>query len=147
MTIDLVGCWTMLACRSVTENGDVSYPLGQNATGLMIYTPDKRMAVQIAGGKRDPLGADDPLSPGAGAEQRANAFSTYLAYYGNYEVTEGNVIHDVQTSLFPDWSGQRQVRACNLDGDTLILTRVAGDIRFELVWVRAESWAARAPAT
>lgn len=48
------------------------------------------------------------------------------------------MIHDVQMSLFPDWSGQRQVRAFTLDGGTLTLTRDAGDTTIELVWLRVE---------
>jgi len=63
------------------------------------------MAVQMAAADRGLIGAENPLSPGAAAEQRANAFSTYLAYYGTYEVERDRVIHDVQISLFPDWSG------------------------------------------
>jgi hypothetical protein len=125
MTADLIGCWTLRSCRSVRENGEVSYPFGQNATGLLLYTPDNHMAVQIAAADRGSIGADNPPSPAAGAEQRANAFSTYLAYFGTYEVERDRVIHDVQTSLFPDWSGQRQVRAFTLDGGTLTLTRDA----------------------
>jgi hypothetical protein len=104
MTADLIGCWTLRSCRSVRENGEVSYPFGQNATGLLLYTPDNHMAVQIAAADRGSIGADNPPSPAAGAEQRANAFSTYLAYFGTYEVERDRVIHDVQTSLFPDWS-------------------------------------------
>ena len=138
MTADLVGCWTLRSCRSVTENGEVSYPFGQNATGLLLYTPDNHMAVQIAAADRGSIGADNPMSPAAGAEQRANAFSTYLAYFGTYEVERDRVIHDVQMSLFPDWSGQRQVRAFTLDGGTLTLTRDAGDTTIELVWLRVE---------
>ena len=139
-TIDLVGCWTLHSCRSVAEKGEVSYPFGQNVRGLLIYMPDNRMAVQMAAADRGLIGAENPLSPGAAAEQRANAFSTYLAYYGTYEVERDRVIHDVQISLFPDWSGQRQVRAFTLDGDTLTLTRTTEDARIELVWVRVGSW-------
>jgi len=97
------------------------------------------MAVQIAAADRGPIGADNPLSPGAAAEQRANAFSTYLAYYGTYEVEAHRVIHDVHTTLFPHWSGQRQIRDFAMDGDALTLIRTTGDAKIELVWVRAGS--------
>jgi Lipocalin-like domain len=140
MTMDFVGCWTLRSCRSVTETGHVSYPFGHNPSGLLIYTPDNRMAVQIGAAGRGPIGADDPLSPSAGVEQRATAFSTYLAYYGYYQVESGLLIHEVQTSLFPDWSGQKQVRAFTVDRDTLTLTRDAGEAMVELVWVRVGSW-------
>jgi hypothetical protein len=133
MMANLVGCWTLSACRRIPDAGEISYPFGENPLGLLIYMPDKRMAVQIAAADRSAIG-------GAGAqEQRAKAFSTYLAYFGTYEVEADRVIHHVETSLFPDWSGSAQVRGLSLAGDTLTLSRAMDGVRVELVWIRAAS--------
>jgi hypothetical protein len=137
MTTSLVGCWTLSACRRISEKGDISYPFGENPRGLLIYMPDRRMAVQIATADRVPIGGLSAQS--TGTEQRANAFSTYLAYFGTYEVEADRVVHSVETSLFPDWSDGKQVRAFTLDGDTLTLSRALEGGKVELVWVRARS--------
>ena len=125
MTTGLVGCWTLRMCRRISDKGDISYPFGESPRGLLIYTPDKRMAVQIAAADRSPIGGIYAQAIGT-AEQRANAFSTYLAYFGTYDVEDGRMVHNVETILFPDWSGGKQVRAFSLDGDTLTLSRRAG---------------------
>jgi hypothetical protein len=46
---------------------------------------------------------------------------SYLAYSGPYYVDEERRIveHEMAVSLFPNWSGQRQVRVARLDGDQL----------------------------
>jgi hypothetical protein len=37
--VQLTGSWRLKAWRRVAGDGTVSYPLGEDATGLLIYTP------------------------------------------------------------------------------------------------------------
>jgi hypothetical protein len=84
------------------------------------------------------MNTSDPLN-GGDVSQRAAAFSTCLAYFGTFEVQEDRVIHRVEASLFPDWSGQEQIRPFTLEGDTLTLHTppqhlAAGDVTNALIW-------------
>lgn len=119
MTDWLEGTWQLAAWRRIAADGTISYPLGADARGQLIYTPNGMMAVQIAAAIRPTIPTEDPLGGDPGA--RASAYSTYLAYFGTYEVRGEQVIHHLDSSLFPNWSGQDQARALGSEGDELVL--------------------------
>jgi hypothetical protein len=77
------------------------------------------MTVQIIGSNRPQAAGDDPL--GGDVEARAAAYSTYLAYFGTYEVQGESVVHLIDGSLFPKWSGEKQVRPFTTEFDQLVL--------------------------
>jgi hypothetical protein len=115
----LKGTWKLVAWRRIAADGTISYPLGADARGQLIYTSNGMMAVQIAAAIRPTIPTEDPLGGDPGA--RASAYSTYLAYFGTYEVDGEQVIHHLDSSLFPNWSGQDQARALGPEGDDLVL--------------------------
>lgn len=115
----LKGTWQLVAWRRIAADGTISYPLGPDARGQLIYTSNGMMAVQIAAASRPTIATEDPLGGDPGA--RASAYSTYLAYFGTYEVNGEQVIHHLASSLFPNWSGQDQARALGPEGDDLVL--------------------------
>lgn len=141
----LIGVWHLRSWE--TRLGDeVVRPLGEDPRGILVYTPDGRIVVQIAARDRpsievNPLGG----TPLGGAEpDRAAAYSTSLAYYGRYEVRTDTVVHTIELSSFPNWTGEEQVRQAELtDGELILRTlpiRVAiGDIVSELRWARGSS--------
>jgi hypothetical protein len=137
----LAGTWKLVAWRRITGDGTISYPLGTDARGQLIYTPDGRMAVQISQSNRPPLVTGDPL--GGDAQARADAYSSYLAYFGTYEVQAESVVHRIDGSLFPDWSTQKQVRSFTLEDGELVLRtppmQVSGTtVINELAWTRED---------
>lgn len=137
--LDLVGTWKLRAWRRISGDGTVAYPLGPDASGLLLYTGSGRMAVQLAAAGRPPLTSDDPL--GGDVEQRARAYSTCLAYVGTYEVREDAVVHRIEESLYPNWSGAEQVRPFTYDGTELVLRTPPaegphGQVVNELSWTR-----------
>jgi hypothetical protein len=139
---DIVGSWTLVAWQRQAANGAISYPLGQQASGSLIYAADGRMAVQMVAADRPLLGTNDALNGGT-ESQRASAYSSCLAYFGTFEVQDDHVVHHVEASLFPDWSGQHQIRPYTLDGDTLTLHTPpqhlpAGDVTNALIWRRLD---------
>ena len=95
----LKGTWQLVAWRRIAADGTISYPLGADARGQLIYTSNGIMAVQIAAASRPPIATDDPL--GGDTAARAGAYSTYLAYFGTYEINGEQVIHHLDSSLFP----------------------------------------------
>jgi hypothetical protein len=115
----LGGTWNLAAWRRIAADGSVSYPLGPDAHGLLVYTQNGRMAVQICGKNRATLDTEDPL--GGDEAARAAAYSTYLAYFGSYAVQGENVVHQLDSSLYPNWSGEQQVRPFTTESDQLVL--------------------------
>jgi len=143
MTDFLAGTWRLIAWRRIAADGTISYPLGADAHGLLSYTDNGRMAVQITGVNRASLPTDDPLGGGEGA--RAGAYSTYLAYFGTYEVRGQDVVHRIEGSLYPNWAGERQVRPYTAESGELVLrtppmTLADGaTVVNELAWAREKN--------
>lgn len=78
------------------------------------------MQVSIAARDRATYDAND--LQGGTVEQQAAAARSYLAYAGRYEMRGDRVLHIVQISLLPGWSGITPERTVSLDGDRLLLT-------------------------
>ncbi len=116
---ELNGTWHLIGWQRIAGDGSVSYPLGADATGLLIYAENGRMAVQISGVNRPQMAGSDPL--GEDEQARAGAYSTYLAYFGTYEVQGQSVVHHIEGSLFENWSGESQIRPFTSEFDQLVL--------------------------
>jgi Lipocalin-like domain len=96
----VVGRWDLLAWRSLGDDGAVTgQPFGEHPHGVLIYTPGGWMAGQLAAAGRTAVDGADPL--GGPQDQRAAAYSTYVAYWGRYTVAGDRIIHHVDTSLVP----------------------------------------------
>jgi hypothetical protein len=139
VAIDLCGVWNLTAWRRIADDGTITYPLGEDARGQLVYTETGRMAVQMTGESRPLLETSDPL--GGDTRQRADAYSTCLAYVGSYEVRGDTVVHWIDVSLFPNWSGAEQIRPFSYSHDELVLRTPptasgTGVIINEISWVR-----------
>ena len=142
MTHPLVGSWRLTGWTRLTADEPLVYPFGREAVGLLVYAPDGHMAVQMTAGHRKTLGIDDPI--GGPVEARAAAYSGCLAYFGTYMVEGSTVVHRIEASLFPDWTGAEQPRPFTLDADTLVLRTpphvIDGrTVVNEMAWVRADA--------
>ena len=75
----LIGTWRLLSWenRSV-QDAQVSYPLGKDATGYIMYNEDGFVFVAIMAPHRLRFAADDLLS--ATKEEEAQAEETYVSY-------------------------------------------------------------------
>jgi hypothetical protein len=114
------------------------HPLGERPQGMIYYADDGWMAVQISGRDRPAIASS--LPSGGTEQEKAAAYSTYLAYCGTYAVRDGHIVHSVRLSLFPNWVGDNQVRSAELQGDQLVLGASVetpdGTAVAELRWVR-----------
>jgi hypothetical protein len=136
---NLIGAWTLESYVSTSIDGsDMAYPLGVDARGIIMYTPDGYMSAQIMRSDRTPSDRDD-----AGDD-------VYFNYAGPYTVVEdGLIAHHVEVSFRPDWIGGIQYRKARLHGDTLELSPhkpilLDGKRRnAKLVWHRTEYAAER----
>ncbi|MDQ3865508.1 MAG: lipocalin-like domain-containing protein [Actinomycetota bacterium] len=103
-----------------TLEGEVTHPLGEDASGYIAYTEDGYVFVAIMRRGRRPFEVGDLLS--GGTAEKARAAETYVSYCGRYELHGETVVHHVLLSLFPNWEGVAQERLVRIDGDTLTLS-------------------------
>jgi Lipocalin-like domain len=137
--LDLVGTWKLVSWRRIVDDERVTYPLGENAQGLLVYTQDGAMAVTMIASNRPTMPDNDPLGGEVG--QRAEAYSTCMAYMGTYELRDDEVVHRIDVSLYPNWAGDEQVRRFTCAGNTLVLRTppvhgASGTVVNELAWAR-----------
>jgi hypothetical protein len=148
MTVDvlrtsLIGAWTLQSYQSSSIDGsDVIYPLGIDARGIIMYTPDGYMSAQLMRADRTPFDRDDPHL--AHDNELAAAAGGYLSYAGPFTVVnDGLIAHHVEVSLLPNWIGGIQYRKARLRDSCLELSSaepmlMAGQPRIaKLVWTRA----------
>jgi hypothetical protein len=118
----LIGTWKLLSWenRSVDEDGPITYPLSEDATGYIMYSQDGYMFVAIMSPHRLKFAGGDLLS--GTPEEEAQAEETFLSYGGRYELGEDRVIHQIELSSFPNWVGVDQERLMELRENRLTLS-------------------------
>ena len=137
----LIGTWRLISWENrSTSDGKVSYPLGEDATGYIMYNKDGYMFVAIMAPHRLKFATDDLLS--ATKEEEAQAEESYVSYCGRYEFLGERVVHRVELSLFPNWVGGDQERLVDLRGNRLTLSTRPLLLRgiqqsAHLIWERA----------
>lgn len=104
--------------RSV--DGEISYPLGKDAKGYIMYNPDGYMFVALMRRDRAKFAAGDLLT--GSMQEKAHAAETYVSYCGRYEFQGDTVVHHVDLSLFPNWVGVDQERLVEVRGDRVTLS-------------------------
>jgi Lipocalin-like domain len=140
---NLIGAWTLQSYESSTIDGsDVAYPLGVDASGIIMYTPDGYMSAQLMRSDRTPFDHDDPHL--AHDNELAAAAGGYLTYAGPFTVVDdGLIAHHVEVSLLPNWIGGIQYRKAHLHDSCRELSPaepilIHGEPRSaKLVWRRA----------
>jgi hypothetical protein len=118
---NLIGAWTLQSYESSSIDGsDVTYPLGADARGIIMYTPDGYMSAHLMRADRTPLDRNDPNL--AHDNELAAAAGGYLSYAGPFTVVdEGLIAHHVEVSLLPNWIGGIQYRKARLENSCLEL--------------------------
>ena len=135
-----IGAWDLVSAETRDANGNVTDdPLAgfAGSTGLIVYTADGRVSVQLAGPDRPALAIADYLT--APVEERAAAYSSYIAYHGTYRVDDarGVVVHRVLGALWGGLVGADQIRDFTFDGDRLTLSTPPFDgAQSHLTWRR-----------
>jgi hypothetical protein len=117
----LAGVWRLMSSEFRGSSGDVMYPLGEDATGQVIFTESGYMSAQLMRQGRPVFAAGDQAS---GTDQEIiAAFHGYVAYYGSckIDVKEKTLTTDVEGSMYPNWVGGKQLRYYELTDQTLLL--------------------------
>jgi hypothetical protein len=140
---DVLGTWELVSyTEGDNHGGPITYPLGPDALGLIMYTGDGYMSAQIM--RRDRPAFDRPETDGGTPEQAAAAATGYLAYSGPFQVDEstGVLHHQPRVSLLPNWLNGTQLRQSKLDEDHLTLSAITAasdgtETVSTLLWKRA----------
>ena len=139
-----LGTWRLISWENRDAGGQLGYPLGPDALGYITYTADGYIFAQIMAAGRATLATQNPFG-GVDAEAAAAARS-HMSYCGKYEVRNGEVVHRVAISDFPNWVGGgvggEQLRFYKFEGEKLILSAPPfqtkkGEITTFLIWERA----------
>ena len=137
----LLGTWKLRAFRVVKSNGEEWFPYGVHATGQVTYSPSGRFSVVMARHDRAHFVSGDQLR-GSDAEM-AEAFKGYISYFGSFsfDPAKNEVVHRIESSLFPNWEGHEHRRFVKLDGDVLELTTPptvwgGGEVVGQVQWER-----------
>jgi hypothetical protein len=128
----LVGTWKVERIADTdVATGRVVHPYGEHPKGYIVYDPTGHLHVQVmrTPATRPFVSGDD--AKGTDAEVRA-AYDGYVAYFGTYEVDmdKGMVIHRVEGSLMPSYTGTDQPRPFRIEGDVLTIEGDSQGIHF-----------------
>jgi hypothetical protein len=136
------GTWRLVSYEFRRADGKLTFPLGEDPSGMLIYDAEGNMAAQALQRNRSRFRADSVS--GGSAEEIREAFEGYIAYFGTWEVDEqaGAVIHHVIGSWYPNFIGSDQVRYYEFQGNRLLLRTPPRESGKEkrtglLVWERA----------
>lgn len=123
-TEDFAGTWRLVAFETRVSDGRVIPQFGDDAEGMITYTPDGRVWVFVAAAGR-PHFASPNMWRGS-PQEYTEAMRTYIHYSATVEVDRESreVIHHVDGSLFPNWKGDvlRRFYEFSDDGNRLELT-------------------------
>ena len=117
-----VGTWKLISFEFRRSDGAVSYPLGQNPAGMIMYAAQGYMSGHVMRRDRPAFVSGDPLQ--GSAEEIQTALEGYMAYCGTYDVNDqkGTIAHILECSLFPNWVGTIQTRFFECSENRLLLT-------------------------
>lgn len=131
----LLGSWQLVLWTNRRPDGVVEHPFGQDARGLISYTPDGHMSVHMARAGIAPFNRPPQDAP---ADRIMAAYLGYVGYFGRFSVdaTHSVVIHHIEGAWYPDLSGD-QLRHCRIEGDRLFLEAETPTGWVTIEWRRA----------
>jgi hypothetical protein len=130
---ELIGTYKLISWENRHESGEISYPLGPDAKGLISYSQDGFVFVHIMAVNRKAFSSGD-LFGGEASEIVAGATS-HISYCGTYKIENQDVIHRVQICSFPNWVSTEQRRHFHFDNGNLLLSAEGLKIKSERVGV------------
>src|SRR5437879_7032976 len=115
----LVGSYGLLSFQDIADDGEIREPLGLNPVGFIVYSAERCISAVIMRAGR-PNFVDGDILGGSDAE-RVAAFGSASAYAGRWAIEDGQVVHRLEATTFPNWTGTEQRRTYELVGDRLRL--------------------------
>ena len=127
--------WRLVSFQSEDKSGQPNYPLGKEATGVIMFTNNQRMAVQIMAADRESALDQDWFDQLNTESEQEMARLGYHAYSGPFDLNEeeATLTTHVDLSVVTSYVGSDQTRSAKIDGDKLYLSNVKHPER-KLVW-------------
>lgn len=118
----LIGAWRLVWDEEMDASGKM---VRRNESGIIMYTSDGHMAVQIR--MESDRSSSNPVRYGKDG---------YEGYYGTFTVNEKehSVTHHVENSLMPDLVGKDLTRIYEFSGKQLILHSSRADEHWRICW-------------
>jgi hypothetical protein len=140
---NVAGTWKLISYETVTPAGVRTFPLGEDAVGLLIYQSSGRMSVQFMRRDRPRFKSGDAWR-GTLEEEKA-AFEGFFSYAGRYTVDHdrGVVTHHIEISSAPNYVGTDVERTFSLSENRVTLRtpqrQLAGQTSSSiLIWERVD---------
>lgn len=136
----IVGAWRLVGYWSQYEGEERIHPLGRDALGYILYTPDGFMSGTMQRANPPRFAVADRLQ--GTPQEKVTAFDGYVTYCGRWRPDGDDLVHDIELSLLPNWIGDSQRRRAVWHSrdrvDLLSEWTVAGRVRRAAVeWTRA----------
>lgn len=132
--------WELESFQSEDKNGEIVYPLGQEARGFIMFTPENRISVHIMAANREAESKtqSSKIEFLTEAEEKMAELG-YHAYSGPFVINEEEEILEthIEVSLVISYIGSKQPRKVKIEADKLYLTNVSHPER-KLVWRKLE---------
>lgn len=114
----LVGRWAIREWVQEYDDGRKTHPLGTELVGFLEYGATRvTILIERAGRAHFVSGGQWNASQ----EERAGAYDGFFVYSGTYRIDGDSVVHEIESSLFPNWEGGTQRRRARLEGNSLHL--------------------------
>ncbi|KAF2748665.1 hypothetical protein M011DRAFT_476061 [Sporormia fimetaria CBS 119925] len=115
----LIGAWELQSycAYKVSNPEDKIYPLGPNAQGIIMYTPDGHMSAHLRRPGQPRFASGDGISSATEAEW-ADVGRNYVAYAGRFFLDERKaeplLLHEMRVSNIPRLVGDVQRRTVEM---------------------------------
>jgi hypothetical protein len=117
----IIGTWKLVAWKYLDGDKEPADFFGENPLGILTYDASGYMNAQLMKSARANFTSESLT--GGSAEEIKDAYLSYAGYWGKYyERTPGELVHEVEGSLFPNWVGHDEIRYAEITGDTLVLS-------------------------
>lgn len=139
---NIVGTWELIRWYNQDPSGQRFFPLGEDASGYISYSPDGFVFVHMSAADRALYVENDPFT--GTALEHQSAMISHITYAGRYTQNSDVVTHHVTQASCPNWVGSQQVRQVVLNKDDLSLSAAGAkfqghDVTAYVDWVRAKA--------
>lgn len=127
--------WELIRYQSEDKDGNMMYPLGEDAKGVIIFTVNSQLSVHITAADRETKVSQEKLELYNTEAEKEMARIGYHGYSGPFDLDEEKSVltTHVKISVLSEYIGSDQNRSARIDGDNLYLSNIQHPER-KLVW-------------